>query len=138
MGDEIKEFTAAIGAKAPKPGDTNYKQFRQIFKRSNYFIIDGKFAIIKISRINPPFWGVGKDYIDLLNNIENYFLILLTSSREGWFFTKAEINGNINAGKWKKAAANNYKINHPLPDKNSFISPSHFMKKIGIDINTTN
>lgn len=79
------------------------------------------------------FGGVGKDYIDLLNNAENYFLILLTSSREGWFFAKAEINNNINSGKWRlREADNNYKINVPLPDTNSFITPSHFLKKIGI------
>ena len=63
MGDEIKKFATAIGAKEPNPGDKNYKLFRQVFRRSNYFILDGKFAIIKISRTAKPFWGVGKAYL---------------------------------------------------------------------------
>lgn len=133
MGNEIKEFAAAIGAREPNPEGEDYKLFRQVFKRSNYFIIDGKFAIIKISRSDKPFWGVGKSYIDLLNSSNNYFLILLTSGREGWLFTKAEINGNINSGKWRlRVDDNNYKINLPLPDINSFITPTHFLKKAGI------
>jgi len=132
MGDEIKEFATAIGAKEPNPGDKSYTLFRQLFKRSNYFILDGKFAIIKISRSAKPFWGVGKDYIEFLNNTGNYFLILLTSNREGWVFTKTEINNNINSAKWRlRVEDNNYKINVPLPDSNSFITPSHFLKKIG-------
>ena len=133
MEDEIKEFAAAIGAREPSHEGKDYKLFRKVFKRSNYFIIDGKFAIIKISRSDKPFWGVGKSYIELLNISSNYFLILLTSSREGWFFTKAEINNNINSGKWRlREADNNYKINLPLPDINSFITPSHFLKRTGI------
>lgn len=139
MGDEIKEFAAAIGAVEPNPNDKNYKIFRQVFKRSNYFILDGKFAIIKISRSAKPFWGVGKDYIEFLNNTGNYLLILLVSNREGWVFSKSEINSNIQSDKWRlREADNNYKINPPLPDKNSFISPVQFMKKIGKEVHVTN
>jgi hypothetical protein len=133
MGDEIKEFAMAIGAKEPAPQDKNYKLFRQVFKRSNYFIFEGKLAIIKISRSIKPFWGVGKEYIEFLNNTENYFLILLVSNREGWVFTKAEINSNISSATWKlREADKNYKINVPLPDKNSFVTPAHFLKKNGV------
>jgi hypothetical protein len=138
VGDEIKEFAAAIGAKEPNSGDKNYKLFRQVFKRSNYFVLDGKFAIIKISRSDKPFWGVGKDYIDFLNNTGNYFLVLLVSNREGWVFTKAEINNHINSANWRlREADNNYKINVPLPDTNSFTTPSHFLRKIGLDQKAT-
>lgn len=134
MGDEIKNFAEAIGAKEPRPGDKNFTMFRKLFKRSNYFIFEGKFIIIKISRSKKPFWGVGKAFIDFFNNIDNYFLILLTSASEGWFFTKADINNNIKNGKWRlREADSNYKINPPLPDKNSFISPSHFLKKIRME-----
>jgi hypothetical protein len=133
MGDEIKEFATAIGAREPIPGDGKYNLFRQLFRRSNYFILDGKFAIIKISRSEIPFWGVGKDFIDLLNHTENYFLILLISNKEGWFFTKPEVNNNINSGRWRhREADNNYKINMPLPDANSFIGPSHFLRKVAL------
>ncbi len=134
MGNEIHDFVKAIGAKEPLPGDKNFSMFRKIFKRSNYFVFEGKFSIIKISRSEKPFWGVGKVFIDFLNNTENYFLILLTSNREGWFFSKADINNNIKNGKWRlRETDGNYKINLPLPDKNSFISPKHFLKKVGVE-----
>ena len=132
MGNEIEEFALSIGAKEPQPGDENYTAFRKIFKRSNYFILNETFIIIKISRSAKPFWGVGKKYIDLLNSTENYFLILLVSNREGWFFDKSQINNNIEKGRWNlREKDNNYKINFPLPDKNSFNSPSNLLNKIG-------
>lgn len=133
-GNEVKEFALSIGAKEPIPGDGNYVVFRKFFKRSNYFILNGRIVIIKISRSAKPFWGVGKRYIDFLNHFDNYFLILLVSNQEGWFFDKSQINNNIEIGKWNfRKQDNNYKINFPLPSKNSFISPSDFLKKIGDD-----
>jgi hypothetical protein len=131
MENEIKDFATSIGPTEPKPGDENYLKFRQLFKRSNYFLFNGMLAIIKISRSQKPFWGVGKDFIDFLNIIPNYYLILLVSHKEGWCFSKAEINNNIHNGTWRlREADGNYKINVPLPDKNSFISPNHLLKKI--------
>lgn len=133
MDREIKEFAEAVGASEPQPSDDNYPLFRSIFKRSNYFLLSGNFFVIKISRSKTPFWGVGKDYIDLLNNYENYFLVLLVSSREGWVFSKKEINANIESRKWRlRESDNNYKINWPLPDRNSFYSPHTLLEKLGI------
>jgi len=131
MGNEIKEFALNIGATEPMPGEKNYATFRKIFKRSNYFILDDRIIIIKISRSVKPFWGVGKRYIDFLNHSDNYFLILLVSNREGWFFSKLQINNNIEIGKWNlRKQDNNYKINPPLPDRNSFTSPLNFLEKV--------
>ena len=133
MGNEIKEFALSIGAKVLDRGDRNYAFYRQVFKRSNYFIFNGTIAIIKISRSSRPFWGVGGKYIDFLNDMDNYYLILLTSNREGWVFNKSQVNNNINIGKWRlREADNNYKINFPLPDKNSFSSIAVFLKKVGL------
>ena len=65
--------------------------------------------------------------------------MLFRSNREGWVFNKAEINNNIKSDKWRlREADQNYKINTPLPDINSFISTSHFMKKIGSQLQATN
>lgn len=133
MDKDIREFVEAIGAIEPQPSDKNYHLFRTIFKRSNYFLLSGKFLVIKVSRSKRPFWGVGRNHIDLLNNFENYFLVLLVSSKEGWVFSKKEINANIANGTWRiREKDNNYKINWPLPDTNSFCSPSNFLKKLGI------
>ena len=129
MGDEIEEFAKAIGAEIPDPSNEHYATFKSIFKRSNYFLLGNKFIIVKISRSETPFWGIGKNFIDLLNNFD-YLLILLVSNREGWVFSKDAINSNIRHKKWNlRIADNNYKINWPLPDRNSFFSPENFLKK---------
>jgi hypothetical protein len=129
MGDEIQEFAQAIDARAPQPGSEHYATFKAMFKRSNYFLLGNKFIMIKISRSEKPFWGIGKPFIDLLNNFD-FLLILLVSNREGWVFSKEEVNSNIKNKKWNfREADNNYKINWPLPDRNSFHSPDNFLKK---------
>lgn len=130
---DIAEFVAAIDAKAPSPGDENYANWKATFRRPNYFLFNGKFMIVKISRIKKPFWGVGKNYIDLLNSLDDYYLVLLISPREGWVFTKSEVNAQIKSGRWHlREADNNYKIHYPLPDSNSFFSPRNFLKKLGL------
>ena len=130
MDNEIQEFSQAIGAVTPPPGSEDYSTFKSIFKRSNYFLLGNKFLMVKISRLEKPFWGIGKKFIDFLNNTD-YFLVLLVSNREGWVFSKAEVNSNINNKKWNlREADNNYKIHSPLPDRNSFYSPEKFLEKI--------
>lgn len=132
MTKEIEEFIQAVGAIAPQPGSEIYSKFKSIFKRSNYFILRNKFLMVKISRIEKPFWGIGKDFIDFLDN-SDYFLVLLVSNREGWLFSKTEVNSNIKNKKWNlREADNNYKIHTPLPDRNSFYSPDNFLKKAGL------
>jgi len=133
MDNEIQEFTQAIGAVTPQLDSEKYVTFKTIFKRSNYFLLGNKFIIVKISRSEKPFWGIGKDFIDLLNNFD-YLLILLVSNHEGWVFSKEEVNANIRHKTWNlRIADNNYKINWPLPDRNSFHSPENFLKKFGIE-----
>ena len=85
--------------------------------------------MVKISRSDPPFWGIGKNFVDLLN-AHDYLLVLLVSDREGWVFSKDEVNSNIGNKKWNlRVKDNNYKINWPLPDRNSFNCPENFLKK---------
>jgi len=141
---EILEFVSATGAIEPQPTDETYSSFRAIFRRSNYFILrsappkPNKFLIVKISRSKRPFWGIGKDFLEPLNKFEqiNYFLVLLVSGKEGWVFSREEVNSNIRSQKWKlREADNNYKINRPLPDANSFTSPKTFLKRVS-DVST--
>jgi hypothetical protein len=140
LDPEIREFTETVGAIEPQPEDETYRTFRAIFRRSNYFILRGaaptraKLLIVKISRSNRPFWGIGKDFLELLNKFDqlDYFLVLLLSAKEGWLFSREEVNANIRSQKWKlREADNNYKINWPLPDRNSFKAPEIFLKKVG-------
>ena len=130
MDKDIKEFVEAIGASEPQPDEKIYNTYRDLFKRHNYFSLNGMFIIIKISRSDRPFWGIGRKFIELMKNTDNYYLILLVSGKEGWFFSKGEIDSNIRQGRWKlREKDDNYKINPPLPDKNSFNSAKTFLSK---------
>ena len=132
MDREIYEFTQAVGAEEPQPGKEVYPMFRRFFPRSNYFLLGGKFLLVKISRSQRPFWGIGKKFVDILNQFD-FFLVLLVSEREGWAFSKSEVNSNIDSHRWPhRQKDDNYKINPPLPDKNSFSNPRAFLNKIGI------
>jgi hypothetical protein len=131
---DIAKFVEAVGAREPLADDQSYMAFRRMFKRHNYFLLDGRFLIIKISRSERPFWGVGKDYIDFLNGLNKYYLVLLVSAREGWVFSKTDVDANIRSQKWKlREDDNNYKINPPLPDRNSFAGAKSFRQKVGVD-----
>ena len=129
MDEQIRRFTQAIGAAAPASDNKAYEKWRNLFKRPNYFLFNKKVMIVKISRSDPPFWGVGQIYINLLDSLSDYSLVLLISEREGWFFNKSNIRANIRLKKWKlREADSNYKINFPLPDRNAFYSPEHFLE----------
>ena len=130
---DITQFVASIGARAPSPASEDYAKWKAIFRRPNYFFFDNKFMIVKISRSKKPFWGVGKDFIDLFNSLDDYLFVLLISPREGGVFTKSEVKTHVKSGRWKlRETDNNYKINHPLPDGNSFSSPENFLTTVGL------
>ena len=133
MDQEVKEFTEAIGAVEPEPSDENYSFFRSIFKKQNYFLFEKGYMMVHLSRSKTPFWGFGKKFSNLLNGLEDWYLVLLVNNHEGWVFDKHEINSFIENGRWKlREVDDNYKINPPLPDKNSFLSPRQFLEIVGI------
>ena len=136
MDPEIKEFTEGVGAFEPKSSDESYTLFRTLFKRSNYLKIKERFIIVKVSRSQPPFWGVGKRFLNLFDKLDiDYLLVLLVSGRDGWVFDKHDINYHIGKGYWKlNQKDQNYKINFPLKDKNAFSTHNQFLSKIGIRI----
>ncbi len=125
---EVKQFTEAVGAIYPDVEHSMYVQFRQFFKRQSVFLLGGKFLIVKISRTEKPFWGIAKRYIDILNNYDDFHLVLLTSYNDGYCFSKNEINKSIENKKWG-LSKDQYKINPPLPDQNSFCSIESFKKQ---------
>ena len=132
MSKEVKDFAKEIGATRPQSGEESYKLFKSMFRRSNYFRHNKGFMIIKISRIEKPFWGVGKEYIDFLNDLDiSYFLVLLDSEKSGYVFDKREINRMIKRREWGLAKDDNYKINSPLPNKYLFLNVDQFISKIG-------
>jgi hypothetical protein len=133
MDKDIKEFIESIGASEPNPSEKIYPLYRDLFKRQNYFSLKGTLLIIKISRSDRPFWGLGRQFIELLKNTDNYILVLLVSNKEGWYFSKKDIEANIRQGRWKlREKDDNYKINPPLPDNNSFNSPKWFLLRTNL------
>jgi len=136
---DIAQFVTESGATEPSLYSEDFRKWKAIFKRSNYFIFNGKLMIVKISRSNKPFWGLTKGIIDLLNSMKDYLLVLLVSSREGWVFNKKDVNDNIRSNRWKlRVADQNYKINYPLPDSHSFISMKSFFKKVAVESEKNN
>jgi hypothetical protein len=91
---DIAKFVVMVDAKEPLEGGEHYAIFRRLFKRHNYFTRKKRFLIVKISRSSKPFWGVAKDFIDFFNELD-YYLVLLTSPREGWVFSKSDVIANI-------------------------------------------
>lgn len=129
--EDIAQFVSAIGAIEPSVGSADYAKWKRTFRRSNYFVFNGRLMIVKISRSAKPFWGVGKDIIDLLSDLDDYYLALLISPKEGWLFTKSEVTTHIGSRKWNlRSADNQYKINGPLPDRNSFFSLEKLLEKL--------
>lgn len=57
---DIAKFVDAVGAVEPLANDESYAVFRRMFKRHNYFLLDGRFLIVKVSRTKKPFWASEK------------------------------------------------------------------------------
>ena len=53
--ETVRGFAQMVGAKEPREGTEHYMQFRSMFRRSNYFFLNGKILIVKISRSDKPF-----------------------------------------------------------------------------------
>jgi hypothetical protein len=129
---DIKRFVDAVDASVPYAGTVHYSEFRKLFKKQNYFELNSKLLIVKISRSEKPFWGLTKSIIDSIHNLENYSVVLLASPTNGWLFSKAEVIGNIKSDNWPLADDGNYKINSPLPEPNEFKSIQEFKSKVSI------
>jgi hypothetical protein len=115
---EIANFADVIGARASRA-----------YRTRNYFELDGRFLIVKISRIDPPFWGLGKSFVEKL---DDYFLVLLIPGHKGWLFPKTEVDAYIQRYTWRLCESdNNYKIHHhDLPESNAFADAASFARKL--------
>lgn len=137
MGDEVLEFAREIDAKDLKT-ILQTSEYRALFKRRNYFLLDGdKFLIVKISRSETPFYGFGKVFFNFFNSLTenggNYFFVALESPKTGWVLTKQQLNAMID-NKSLSMSEDQYKINHcNLKDKDYFTSPAVFLRKLGIE-----
>jgi hypothetical protein len=149
MDVEIASFVKEISAVRIDLQGCDYRE-RWRFSKPNYFQIGAIRLIIKIRKIKAsqrPFWGVGVRQIEILERLGPYYLVLLTSDREGWFLSHTEIAAhikNLEAGTknpgWSRGTKgsksdneNQYKINPPLPDENIFKSSEEFLQKMRLN-----
>jgi hypothetical protein len=139
MSDEVMEFANALGATDLK-SVFDYSAFHGLFKRRNYFLLKPKtFLIVKISRKDNAFWGLGRKFIDLFNMLTekngNYYFVALESNRSGWVLSKSEILNRISNGSLSYSTnQEQYKINMcNLKDENGFYSVQGFLKKIELN-----
>ncbi|MBI3502007.1 MAG: hypothetical protein HY063_09445 [Bacteroidetes bacterium] len=128
MEQEIKTFVTEIGAVELSP------EAKKFFNRDNYFKFPNTqtLLITKISRSKKPFYGVDSRVIEVADEkCPNYFLILLSSNKSGWIFSKREISLQIKNGFWRVAADKNHKINYgDLINKYSFSSIKQFFERV--------
>jgi len=103
MGDEVLEFAKEIGATDLKELFAS-SEYHGLFKRRNYFLLNkDNFLIVKISRNKiKPFYGLGKDFVDLFNTLTEkggtYYYVALESNRSGWVLSKQQIQNLISSG----------------------------------------
>jgi len=135
MGNEVLEFAEAIGAKDMK-SDPNFSAYQALLRRQNYFVLGkNQFLVIKISRIERPFWGLRKKTVELFNALTkesgNYFLVALVSNKSGWVLSKSEIVIGISTKSISYSErTQEYKL-IDLKDRQGFSSIETFFKKIG-------
>jgi len=129
MVEEIRFFIDSIGATKLQSGNEIHKIISPIFKRQNYFYFRGQVIIVKISRIDPPFFGVNERYINMLSTLKkDYSLILLTSKKTGWYYSCKTIKQEIDNGNWGYSSKDkNYKIKNYYRDEFNFKSISEFL-----------
>lgn len=128
---EVQEFVEAVGARFPRPHDEEYALFSVVPRRGNYFVHPEGFMIIKLSRYEKPFWGLGKKHVDFLNDLlDNYYLVLLESSSSGYLLDKDEVNTYIRRGAWSMSGSD-FKIHtSSLPRRNVFYNVDQFLDRI--------
>jgi hypothetical protein len=137
MGDEVLSFAKGIGATDLKSIFDNSK-YRGLFKRRNYFLLDNdKFLIVKISRNKiRPFYGFGKDFLDLFNTLTekngDYYFVALESDKSGWVVAKHQIMNMISNKLLSfSEKQREYKINgYNLKNQDYFTSIDDFLGKI--------
>jgi len=138
MSNEVLEFAEIIGAKDLKKM-LHGTELSSLIKRRNYFSLkNGVYLIIKVSRNKKqPFFGLGKQFFDLFNilteNISTYYFVGLETKYSGYVLSKSQLHNMIsNKSLSHSADGKEFKINYyNLKDKDHFISPRSFLKKIG-------
>jgi hypothetical protein len=87
--------------------------------------------MVHLSQSKKPLWGIGEKFWTLFNNTAfnefSFSLVLLESAHSGWVFDRHGVKHYIETGRWN-LSHNQYLINPPLPDKNSFLSHTQFLK----------
>jgi hypothetical protein len=134
---EVLEFADKIGAVHLKHA-LNDTELKGIFRRDNYFLLDGDtFLIIKVSRNKiKPFYGMGKKYFEIFKKLTEtkgaFYFVGLASNSSGWILSKEQIENLISSRSLSISSDDReYKINsHNLRDQDGFRTVDGFLSKI--------
>ena len=135
---EVVTFAQRLRARDLK--SSHDPRFNGFLKRRNYFVLgEDTYLIIKVSRTSKPFFGLGKQFIELFNDLtENsgtYYFVGLDSATSGWLVSKSRLlqeieNGSISAS---GGSTTEYKINdYNLRTQERFLSVDDCRSKLSM------
>lgn len=134
--DEVLTFAKQLGAQDLK---SQYDpRLNRVLRRRNYFLLaKDMYLIVKLSRSEKPFFGLGKQFVDLFNELTEesgtYYFVGLDSHNTGWLISKNSLLQDIDNGSisWSEGASTEYKINYyNLRSQQRFLSISDCRDKI--------
>lgn len=110
----------------------------RIIRRRNYFLLGrDTYLIVKLSRSPKPFFGLGKQFVGLFNELTEesgtYYFVGLDSHTTGWLISKNSLLQDIDNGSisYSEGAGTEYKINYyNLRSQQRFLSISDCRAKI--------
>ena len=134
--DEVSSFATKLGAQDLKSRQD--PRLNGVLRRRNYFVL-GKdtYLIVKVSRIEKPFFGLGKQYVlkfnELTEECGTYYFVGLDSHNTGWLVSKTSLLQDIDNGSisCSTGASREYKINrYNLKSQQRFVSIGDCRAKI--------
>lgn len=111
----------------------------KIIRRRNYFLLGtGTYLVVKLSRSDKPFFGLGRQFVDLFNELTEdsgtYYFVGLDSHNTGWLMSKDRLLKNIANGSISRSSEGTnteYKINYyNLRSQPRFLSIADCRSKI--------
>ena len=137
--DEVLSFAKQLDARDLRDLRSHDPRLATI-RRRNYFVLGKEtYLIVKISRIDSPFFGLGRRFVDLFNELTEdsgaYYFVGLDSHSTGWLISRDRLLRDIANGSISRSAEGpdmQYKIHsHNLRSQHRFLSIADCRSKIG-------
>ena len=136
--DEVLSFAKHLDARDLRDLRSQDPRLATI-RRRNYFVLGKEtYLIVKISRIDSPFFGLGRRFLDLFNELTEdsgaYYFVGLDSPNTGWLISRDSLLRDIANGSISRSAEGpdmQYKIgSHNLRSQQRFLSIADCRSKI--------